>query len=161
MATEDLASYLNDHLAGSVTALELFDFLIKKQEGTAAGQVLTRLREEVAADRRELEALMLRLDISQSRTRKATAYLGEKFSELKLRGDDPSGNYHLLQTLDVLSAGIEGKALLWRALAAAAQDVPALQVLKYDLLIERAETQRNQVEELRIAAARAALGKSG
>jgi hypothetical protein len=157
MASEDLSSYLNDHLAGSVTALELFDFLLKKQAGTPAEGVLARLREDVAASRRELEALMLRLDIRPSRTRKATAFLAEKLSEVKLRGDDPSGQYHLLQGLDALSIGIAGQALLWRALAAVAPEVPALQVLNYDLLIERAEAQRSRMEELRVEAARAAL----
>jgi len=43
---------------------------------------------DIAADRDELEALMKALNIDQSRTRKASAWLAEKFTELKLRFDD-------------------------------------------------------------------------
>ncbi len=37
MANESLATYLNDHLAGSVVALELLDHLEEDGAGTARG----------------------------------------------------------------------------------------------------------------------------
>jgi hypothetical protein len=43
------------------------------------------------ADRQELEALMARLHIAKSRRRKATAWLAEKATQLKLQFDDPAG----------------------------------------------------------------------
>ena len=159
MANKHISTYLNDHLAGSITALELLEFLEKTQEGTAKVHILAELRAELSVDRQELESLMDRLQISQSRTRKATAWLGEKLSELKLKLDDPSEDLHLLEALDTLSVGIEGKALLWRSLAAAAVNAPALQGLDYERLVQRAKAQRRQVEEMRVKAARAALGK--
>ncbi|HSF43371.1 MAG TPA: hypothetical protein VLT87_26460, partial [Thermoanaerobaculia bacterium] len=64
---------------------------------------------------------------------------------------------HLLEALDALSLGIEGKKILWRALAAAAEDAPALQGVDYEGLTRRAEEQRRRVEALRLDAARRAL----
>ena len=46
---------------------------------------------------------------------------------VKLRLDDPSGGaLHRLEALEAVSVGIEGKRLLWRALAAAAEGTPGL-----------------------------------
>jgi hypothetical protein len=63
MANQHLAAYLNDHLAGSVTAIELREHLEKTQAGTATGRFAAELRAEIVADRQELESLMARLHI--------------------------------------------------------------------------------------------------
>jgi hypothetical protein len=158
MAEKHIATYLNDHLAGSTAALELLEHLEAVHASEEVRRFAADLRADVAADRGELEALMDRLQVAQSRTRKAAAWLTEKASELKLRWDDrASGALHLLEALDALSLGIEGKRGLWRALAAAAEDTVALQGVDYDSLTKRAEEQRRRVETLRLDAARRAL----
>jgi hypothetical protein len=55
------------------------------------------------------------------------------------------------------SVGIEGKRLLWLALAAAAADTPGLVGTDYGRLERRAEEQRRGVETLRLEAARVAF----
>ncbi|HKI01301.1 MAG TPA: hypothetical protein VKK31_04930 [Thermoanaerobaculia bacterium] len=158
MADEHIATYLNDHLAGSAGALELLEHLETAHAGSELGQFAAELRADVEADVRELEGVMERLDVDQSRVRQASAWVGEKLAELKLRLDDrKGGDLHLFESLEALSLGIEGKRSLWRALAAAAQDAPALQVADYERLILRAEEQRGRVEERRLEAARKAL----
>ena len=158
MAEKHIATYLNDHLAGSTAALELLEHLESAHDSAEVVRFAAELRADVAADRQELEALMDRLQVAQSRTRRAAAWLTEKASELKLRWDDrASGALHLLEALDALSVGIEGKRLLWRALAAAAEDALALQGVDYEHLTQRAEEQRGRVEALRLDAARRAL----
>lgn len=158
MADEHLATYLNDHLAGSVAALELLEHLEEAHAGTDVGRFAAELRADVAADRKELEAVMERLHAGKSRTRRASAWLAEKATELKLRLDDPSGGaLRLLEALEALALGIEGKHGLWRALAAAAEEAPALQVADYGRLAQRAEEQRRRVEEVRLKAAQGAL----
>lgn len=158
MADKHIATYLNDHLAGATAALELLEHLEKEHAGTDVGQFAAELRADVAEDRQELEALMARLRITESRTRKATGWLAEKAAQLKLRLDDlTDGALRLHETLEALSLGIEGKRSLWRALAAAAEDVPALRVANYELLARRAEEQRGRVEVRRLEAARKAL----
>lgn len=158
MADEHIATYLNDHLAGSTAAVELLEHLEAAHAETRVGPFAAGLRADIEADRQELKALMGRLGVDESRLRKASGWLGGKFTELKLRLEDQSGgDLHLFESLEVLSLGIEGKHGLWQALAAAAQDAPALRVADYERLAQRAVDQRSQVEAMRLEAARKAL----
>ena len=161
MAGEHIATYLNDHLAGSVVALELLEQMIAEHAGTPLERFLAELRADIAADRQELESLMGQLHVEESRTRKASAWLAEKFTELKLRLDDPArGDLRLFESLEALSLGIEGKHALWLALAAAAEDAPSLRLLDYERLARRASEQRSRVEARRLEAAKSALSPS-
>ena len=158
MARDHIATYLNDHLAGATGAVELLEHLEKEHAGTEVGRLSAELHAEVEADRQALKSIMERLQVSQSRTRKAAAWLGEKAAELKLRLDDPAGgSLRLFESLEALSLGIEGKKSLWRALAATAEEAPDLKVADYQDLIRRAEDQRGRVEAARLEAARRTL----
>jgi predicted nuclease with TOPRIM domain len=154
----NLATYLNDHLAGSVAAVELLEHLEETHAGTDVGRFLAELRAEVEADREELNALMARLAIDESVMRKTTAWLAGKLTDLKLRLDDSEGGeLRLFESLEALSLGIEGKRLLWIAMAAAAKDAPKLRLIDYERLAQRAEGQRNRVEGRRLEAGKLAL----
>ena len=158
MADHDIFTYLNDHLAGSVVALELLEHLKAAYENTDLEQFFAQLKADIAADRRELEAFMAQLGITESGARKASAWLTEKITELKLRIDDPKdGPLRLFESLEALSLGIEGKRSLWIALAAAAENSPRLKTMDYQRLVRRAQEQRDRVEELRIDTARKTL----
>ena len=71
---------LNDHLAGSVVALDLLDHLAATHSKDRLRHFFKELRADVASDRDELERLMKDLNIDQSRTRKASTWLAEKFT---------------------------------------------------------------------------------
>lgn len=158
MAERYLASYLNDHLAGSSVGLEFLEHLERVYTGTAVAEFASKLRSDIQADRQELETLMARLQVTQSRPRKAAAWLGEKLTEIKLWWDDPAHrSLHLLEVLDAVSVGIEGKRLLWRALNSAAKEAPKLQGTDYARLEQRAEEQRQRVEVVRLEAAQTAF----
>ena len=158
MGNEHLATYLNDHLAGSVVAVELLESLEESHKGTPLEQFLRNLHKEIEADRQELKTLMDRLDVSESKTRKATAWISEKVTELKLHFDDSAeGAFRLFESLEALSLGIEGKRSLWLLLAFLSDDVPSLRLINYQRLIERAQDQRNQVEARRMEIAKKAL----
>jgi len=158
MVDRYLATYLNDHLAGAVAAIELLTHIEAAHAGTAMGHGFGALRADVEADRQELEALMGRLHIPVSRSRAAMAFLVEKATQLKLRLDDAAeGALRLLEVSEAVALGIEGKRALWGALAAAAEAAPALQVADYARLAQRAEDQRQRVETVRLGAARAAF----
>jgi hypothetical protein len=155
MANHHLAVYLNDHLAGATGAVELLGHLVTD---SAAGRTAHRLLEDVASDREELVNLMRRLEIAQSTARKASGWLGEKLAELKVRIDDPSdGKLRMLELLEVIALGIEGKRALWTALTAAAETSPELRALDYGRLLRRVDEQRCLVEGQRLAAAKSAL----
>jgi hypothetical protein len=157
MPDHHIATYLNDHLAGSVVALELVESLESAHTGKPLAKFFSELKIDLRADRQQLELVMDQLGVFASTTRKAAAWLAEKVTQLKLRLDDPGGGaLRLLEALEALSVGIEGKRLFWMALAAAGR--PELQGTNYDRLTERAEDQRRRVEKVRLEAARAALG---
>jgi hypothetical protein len=62
---------------------------------------------------------------------------------------------HLLESLELLLLGIEGKRRLWRALAHA--EVPGLPVTDYERFASRSEDQQQRVEAMRLAAAKKAF----
>ncbi|HYP29734.1 MAG TPA: hypothetical protein VE262_23680 [Blastocatellia bacterium] len=159
MADEHIATYLNDHLAGSVVAVELLEHLEEAHADNAIGRFVAELRADIEADRQELESFMDRLNVNRSLARRATAWLTEKVAELKLRVDDPSGGaLRLLEALEAVEVGVEGKRALWTALAAAAEDAPDLRLLDYERLTQRAMEQHRRLEEVRLIAAKKALG---
>ena len=60
---------------------------------------------------------MEKLDIAQSRIRKASGWLAEQLAEVKFAMEDE--NLRRLERLEALALGIQGKLSLWRALNAA------------------------------------------
>ena len=158
MANDALATYLNDHLAGAVIALELLDHLVTDRSGMSEAPILTGLRTEILSDRDDLESLMASLGIGVSKPRQATAWITEKLGELKLRVDDPhDGALRRLEALETISLGIEGKRALAHSLAAIRDDSPALARFDAAELARRAGEQRDVVERLRLQTAREAL----
>ncbi|HEY8188401.1 MAG TPA: hypothetical protein VIF64_20190 [Pyrinomonadaceae bacterium] len=158
MASNHIATYLNDHLSGAVIAIELLEHLEGGYANTPIAEFFSKLRAEIEADRQELESLMDHLQIAQSRTRKASAWFAEKFTELKLRLDDRAGgDLRLFESLEALSLGIEGKRSLWLALSKVAEETPTLRAVDYERLTQRAEEQRSRVEVMRLDTARTAL----
>ena len=158
MADEYLAIYLNDHLAGSVVAVELLQHLERTYSGQPVQRFAADLRADIEDDRRELRKLMDALNVTESRARQATAWVAEKMTLIKLRLDDwAGGDFRLFEALEALSLGIEGKKALWLALEGAAEKAPALRLLDYGRLITRALDQRGRVEAKRLETASAAL----
>jgi len=158
MGGQHLATYLNDHLAGAVVALEILAHLEHAGHDPALAATIGAVRADIDADRAVLEGLMGRLGVGTTGARQAMAWLGEKVAQLKLKLDDSAdGSFRLFESLEAVSLGIEGKRGLWRTLAAVAALDPALGALDYPNLIARAETQRQQVEAMRLAVAPSAL----
>ena len=151
--------YLNDHLAGSVAALELLDALVGRVHGTPAEQMLRTVRVEVAADQDMLRAVLDKVGGDESRLKQAAAWLSEKLGQAKLA---VAGHQHpdldVLEGLETLALGIQGKAALWRALGTVAAENPRLSSFQFSSLEARARAQYDQVEQARLSAARAALG---
>jgi hypothetical protein len=155
---DELAEYLNDHLAGSVAALELLDRLVETYAGKSLERFFRELRDDICKDQEQLEGLIAKLGIKQSAVRKAGAWLAEKFSRptIDLEADSKS-DLGLFLALEALVLGITGKRSLWRALHAASREVPALVQLDYSDLEQRAIEQCERVEARRLEMARAAF----
>jgi CHASE3 domain sensor protein len=158
MANKYVASYLTDHLAGSVMAIDLLHQLEDGRRGTQMAREFYQLRADIEADRNELRTLMNDQQIGRSRVHQTAAWIAAKLAELKLRLEDSNdGPLRLLESIEVVALGIDGKSALWRALEAAAEFSPELQGIDYKRLKRRAEKQRERAEKLRVLAAKAAL----
>src|ERR1043166_6555766 len=115
----DLESYLNDHLAGSVSAAELIAHWVDVHKGEPLGSFFVEIGRQIKADQETLREVMCTLGVEESKVRKAGAWAAEKFGRARLiiAGDGP-GSLGLVLTLEGLIMGITGKKLLWAALAA-------------------------------------------
>ncbi len=155
---ENLASYLNDHLAGSVGALELLDRLVETHEGNPLQIFFQELRSDIEKDQEKLQELIRSLGAEESAVRKAGAWIAEKLSRPKMPLSDGSeGELGLFLALEALALGITGKRLLWRALETASRGTPSLACLDYGELERRALDQGERVEAKRLEIARRAL----
>ena len=148
---DHLPVYLNDHLAGSVAALELLDRLTETYQGDPLGDFFSALRIEIEADQAVLKELLQVLGEEESTMRKAGAWIVEKISRSKIHLDPSNeGEMGLFLALEGLVLGITGKEALWHALAVASASIPTLAGLDYPALIQRAVAQREMVETKRL-----------
>jgi hypothetical protein len=76
---ETLATYLSDHLAGSVAALQLMDRICAAHGDGPIGLLMTRLRSDVAFEQTQVRQLLAALSAKESQVRRAVAWLGEQF----------------------------------------------------------------------------------
>ncbi len=158
MFTPSLAVYLNDHLAGSVVALETLDQL--KQQYPANSDLVNQLeslRQEITIDRDELLALMRELHVEASDSKRGLAWVVQKMVESKLSWEDSAdGQLHLFEALELISLGIEGKTALW-AMFIDINQTAHLPDEQFVYLHKRARDQRAQIEQLRLSAGKRAL----
>lgn len=152
-----LALYLNDHLAGATAGLALCRHLAETERCAGPGdwQTLDQLAEDLVQDRCALLDIMSEFSVPVRHYKIGAGWLGEKLARLMPHGS-PLGRTRLntLVELETLRLGVEGKACLWRSLAALPGIDESLARRLRDLL-ERARTQGTDLEDLRTRAAQA------
>ena len=163
MSGKLLSTYLNDHLAGATAGRDLARRSLASNRGTPYAPSLERLTREIEEDRRELEAMMTRLGVGRDRLKIALAWAAEKAARLKpnaqLTGYSPLSR---VLELESLSAGVQGKLALWRAIRDVAARDPRLGAFDLERLIRRAESQQEELEaQHRAAAGEAFAGADG
>jgi hypothetical protein len=153
---KEIDSYLNDHLAGSVGALELIGHCAHLYEGKSLGIFFADMKAQIGADQETLRNLMYRLGIEESKARQAGAWAGEKVGRalFTLAGNKPNG-VGLVLVLEGLVMGVSAKRLLWRTLSAA--NLPKLNDIDFEQLQRRAEEQIKRVQAEQFRSARRAL----
>jgi hypothetical protein len=126
--------------------------------GTDREQLFLSLKEEIEQDQQIVKSLLRSVGGNESKLRKAAAWVTEKVGEAKLELDDAGdGQLRLLEGLEALGLGIQGKLGLWRALRAASTH-EELDALDLPRLERRALDQFARVEEHRLQVARAVFG---
>jgi hypothetical protein len=116
-ATPLLATYLNDHLAASLAAVELARRAASSNSENPIGSSLAELAADLDEDRQALHAIMGQLEIGKDRIKLTAGWTAEKLGRLKLNGRllgySPLSR---LEEIELLLLGVEGKLLLWQAL---------------------------------------------
>jgi hypothetical protein len=151
-----LSAYLNDHLAGSVAALQLIHRRRAREGDSDLGEALARIAEEIEEDRATLERVMDEVGVATN----AAKQLGARGADLLMRVKQTlpalgvgSPEVALLEDLELLSLGIEGKALLWQALRSLAGTEREIGGFDFEALESRARDQRARLEPFRREAA--------
>lgn len=159
MTSSELGTYLNDHLAGAATGVELAKKISEEHAGAQYGSSLAELAQDIDQDRATLAELMERLNISRSAVKQAGGWVSEKLTRVKF-SDRLIGSADLkwLMEFEMLALGVEGKLSLWRSLRQVRDRHPELAATDLDTLVQRAESQWARLEELRLDAASKALG---
>jgi hypothetical protein len=153
-----LGIYLNDHLAGATGGVELVRRMVQEHRDSVYGSELEHLATEISQDRQTLLRLLADLDVPARRYKMCGAWLAEKAARLK-----PNGRLRLrsgltiVVELEALRIGVEGKALLWRGLLAAAARDSRLDGRRLQELLDRARRQTEVVDSLHSRATSALL----
>jgi hypothetical protein len=150
-----LGIYLNDHLAGATAGTALAARAARAQAGTPAGRTLSRLAGEIATDRDALLEMMKQLGVPVRDYKVLAGWIGEKAGRLKPNGYLVSRSpLSSVVELEGLVLGVTGKLSMWRALRAVAVRDPRLDEALLDDLATRARRQIEELERMRMAAAK-------
>ena len=155
-----LATYLNDHLAAATAGSELVRRTRQNNEGTRFGPPLAQLAEGIEQNRQALRELMATLGVRADPVKQALAWTGEKAGRLK--PNNRLFSYSPLSRvieLEALSAGVVAQRSMWQSLALISDHDERLRRANLDELIDRAERQLAQLEELRPLAAEEAFAR--
>ena len=149
-----LATYLNDHLAGATGGVNLARRVVAAHQDTPDAMTLDEIAREIAGDRATLEDVMRRLDIERNDLKQLSAWsLEHARRALPHTWLLDRGGLGRMEELEMLVLGVTGKLALWRALATTHGDDPRLGGIDFDALCQRASSQRDRLEQLRISAA--------
>jgi hypothetical protein len=152
MSDRLLRIYLQDHHAAATAGTSLARRALGESE-------LRSLTLEIESDKRTLEGVMRRIDISPSLGKVVAATLGERLARLKPNGRfaarSPLSDLLELETLEV---GVKGKRAMWAALADL--DDTRLRGIDFDALAASADRQAQVIESARLRAASTALAGS-
>jgi|SRR5215831_1998058 len=156
---KDLDSYLNDHLAGSISAFELIAHWAEAHKGEPLGRFFVEIEREIKADQDKLRDVMCILGVEESKVRQAGAWAAEKVGRARLiiAGDEPR-SLGLVLTLEGLVMGVTGKKLLWGTLATA--KLSRLKGYDFGQFQRRAKQQVERIEAERTSTIHQAFAKA-
>jgi hypothetical protein len=162
-STEQLGTYLNDHLAGASAGVEMARRLQDDVTGEPEAAVLGPLADEIEEDLKTLRGLVDLIGIQQNPVKQVAGWVGEKAHRVGVVAETLTAGPHLKRLLEAesMSLGVEGKLCLWLALIEMVPDYPQLTAVDLPALAERARDQRRRIEAVRLAAVVRAFGGVG
>ena len=157
MVSAPLGTYLNEHLAGAMVAIDLAGKAADRNRGDRLGVFLAELRKAIDEDRVSLEGVIERLGIEKGGVKATAGRVVEKVSRLRLH-EKVTGDPDLSRVLELetLIMGVTGKLRLWHSLQESMASDARLAGVDLDALVQRARDQLAGLDDHhREAAARA------
>jgi hypothetical protein len=146
----ELATYLNDHLAGAEGGRRLAARLAR----TVPDPELDGIDAEIDRDHATLQRLMDDLGVTRSRVKQAVGVAAERASRVKLRlGSAGAHDVEQLLGLEAMAVGVAGKLRLWHSLEMLAPSDGRLDADELRALAARAEAQLDTIEQVRLRVA--------
>lgn len=156
----DIATYLNDHLAGSSGALRMIERLTRDPSDPDC-EFFKSLLQRVREDRETLEYLIVQTGFRIARARQWIGSAVAAVGLLRLaRNGLRFGQLGKFEILEMLALGIHGKHLLWKALSEVKEEYPAWDGFDFTALAETAASQQDEVEALRLREAVPVLNRA-
>jgi hypothetical protein len=147
-----LATYLQDHYAGSSAGIELFKRAASQQTDPVVRTALAKMTQEVEEERTALERYLAAVGAKPDQLKNAGAWFAEKLGRLKPNGElirrSPLSDVVELESLRI---AVEGKAAGFRTLRELANDEPHFDAAELDSLLTQVAQQIEDLEALRIA----------
>lgn len=137
-----LRAYLNDHLAGSTSALDLVRRRAAGAEGDL-GRLFQALAAELELEKRFLREAMAAAGVAPQPHKQALAVAASWMDALRPRRQPPN----LVRDLEAISSGVRAKELLWATIGALS--VAGIPLLERNDLTHLAEMAAAQSGELR------------
>jgi hypothetical protein len=154
-----LGLYLIEHLATARAAVVLIEQLAAVEPSRRGW--LTRLRDELEADRKAIEDAMRRLELDHDELPPASpsGWTTDRLGALRLALEARKGpTLPIVEALEAITLGVLGKHKLWVTLNAIAPDHPPLREIDFDRLRARAIEQHARLEQERLTVAVAVFG---
>jgi hypothetical protein len=155
-----IEGYVSDHLAGAAAAIQLAERCRTRDPASELGHELQGLLGDIEDDKRFLERVLEAAGGSPKPIKRASALGMELLANLRMSlpvlGPGSAGTARL-EEIETLCLGIEGKRLMWRALASADG---ALAGFDFEDVERRAEAQRSRLERFRLQLASTAFRAS-
>lgn len=160
MVSVELATYLNDHLAGSMAAIDLAEKAAERNRGNRLGVFLVEFVKVIDEDRATLEGVIERLGLGKGGIKATAGRVVEKVSRLRLH-EKVTGDPDLSRVLELetLIMGVTGKLRLWHSLQESMASDARLAGVDFEALVRRAHDQLADLDDHhREAAVRAFAG---
>lgn len=156
-----LGIYLNDHLAGSHTGLELARRAHRENRDNGVGRYLVTFIKELEDERTVLQQIMRALRVTRNEFKHLSGWVLEKVAQLKT-------HTHLvhrtsltrMMELEALTIAVIGKRCMWALLQRHARVERRLAGFDFETLIAQAESQHQTLDRLRLQAAETAFLKA-
>lgn len=154
-----LATYLQDHSAGSVAGVQLAERIVEDNQDNPIGTAFSPLVGKIKQDQQVLEEIISRLDASQPSVKNGFAWIAEKLLGLKFASfDEPQSDLARLEQLEAMMLGVRGKQALWEMLAEIAPQDERLAGYDFPGLAKSAQQQVATIESLRLQVGRRMMG---